>query len=114
MVNITEQQKKVIEANGHMVIEFKLWCKKAVNSVWDICRAIAEFISSFIEEKMKIVIAWAEDVYEKFEKQSIENYADKFIRSMEPRERYKLCKTLGIDYKPYIRRTPLYHCRNNC
>lgn len=27
-LNVSEDQKKVIESQGYMVVEFKLWCRK--------------------------------------------------------------------------------------
>lgn len=27
-LNVSEDQKKVIELQGYMVVEFKLWCRK--------------------------------------------------------------------------------------
>ena len=28
VLNVTEEQKKLIESQGYMVVEFKSWCKK--------------------------------------------------------------------------------------
>ncbi len=28
ILNVSEEQKKIIESQGYMVVEFKLWCRK--------------------------------------------------------------------------------------
>lgn len=33
---------------------------------------------------------------------------------LEPRDRYKVVKALGLNYKAYFNRKGSYHCRNNC
>lgn len=50
-LNVSEDQKKVIESQGYMVVEFKLWCRKLgkmileyTEKVIDTWRAIVLFI----------------------------------------------------------------------
>lgn len=41
-LNVSEDQKKVIESQGYMVVEFKLWCRK-------LCKMILEYTEKVID-----------------------------------------------------------------
>ena len=54
ILNVTEEQKKVIESQGYMVIEFKLWYRKLGDYLTEYVRGfndMSEVILLFLEEK---------------------------------------------------------------
>ena len=49
ILNVTEEQKKVIEEHGHMVIEFKKWCSDISVRITDVWNAIIFYLQQFVE-----------------------------------------------------------------
>lgn len=57
VINVTEQQKKIIESQGYMVIEFKAWVKKMLEWFRKWSEAVLDtwnMILGFLEQ-MKIL-----------------------------------------------------------
>ena len=55
ILNVTEEQKKVIESQGYMVIEFKLWYRKLGEMLIDYVRRWIDTwkaIMLFLQEKI--------------------------------------------------------------
>ncbi len=99
MINVTQKQKEFFNACGVEVIEFKRWVLKLKKDIDDIALAIIKCIN----ELAKIL-------------EPILEVVKKYLGSDEitARDKYKFCKSIGIDYQPYIKRNQIYRCRNNC
>lgn len=114
MVNVSQEMKEVIERHGHMVIEFKMWCRKLAVRISDMWRALAIWIWDFVE---KIIFP----AFEKL-KEHIGDVCDFCNNHIELRakkkytdERYTFVRKLGRKYEPkYMKRPNYYRCRNNC
>ena len=55
ILNVTEEQKKLIESKGYMVVEFKLWYRKLVEMLIDYVRRWIDTwkaIVLFLQEKI--------------------------------------------------------------
>lgn len=91
-ISVTQQQKEILNACGIEVMEYK-------RSVMKLQKGLNECVERAIES-MKPV---AEAIKKCLESEKV-----------SARDKYKLCKTLGIDYRPYIKRNQAYRCRNNC
>lgn len=42
ILNVTEEQKKLIESQGYMVVEFKAWAKKIIDVTWEITMQVID------------------------------------------------------------------------
>ena len=47
VLNVTEEQKKVIESQGYMVVQFKLWCKKLMERIEVAFRMLVDDMKKF-------------------------------------------------------------------
>lgn len=118
MVSVTQEQKEYIESKGFMVIEFKSWCKKFMESFTEFCNRIVEqgrLILLFLQQKM-------------FElANSIKDIAIRLIDEIEPvftyladykfgeKPRFGFVRSIGKKYLPRYQQRAIYHrCRNNC
>lgn len=99
MINVSQQQKEILNAYGIEVIEYKRQMMKTQKIIDDIARAMLECIKRLIEAIKPIVEAV---------KKCLES------ENVSASDKYKICKSLGIDYRPYIKRNHIYRCRNNC
>lgn len=99
MISVTQQQKEILNACGIEVIEYKRQMIKSQKIIDDIAKAFVECLERLIEVMKPVVEAI---------KKCLES------EKVSARDKYKLCKTLGIDYRPYIKRNQAYRCRNNC
>lgn len=92
MINVTQKQKEILNARGIEVIEYK-------RSVMKLQKGLNECVKRAIESMKSVAEAikkWLES------------------KRVSAGDKYKLCKSLGIDYHPYIKRNHIYRCRNNC
>ena len=72
-----------------------------------------EIIREFAEKIVDVFKKFCEAVNKIFEK--VKAYFNKFIYKMEPHERYKYLKSIGIRYyEPFFQRRGIIRCRNNC
>lgn len=119
MISITQEQKKVLNDNGVMVSEFKLWCKKAYGAVCDVCRAIAEYLVLVVR---KLCEAWQpiakafQELANKIGETEWDDTSKEIasMQSMTVKDRYRYCKVNGYPYQLFIKRKYQFHCRNNC
>ena len=118
MINITNEQKELIESKGYMVVEFKLWCKKLSEHIKEsFNRAIdgIEAVILFLQDMM----FRAFDSIKELSCRILEEYRP-FIDKMElqydydPRRKYPFVRSLGRKYEFNYSRVTIYHCRNNC
>ena len=120
VINVTEKQKKVIESQGYMVIEFKAcvkkmleWFRKWSGVVLDIWNMILDFL-----EQMKI-LRHCEKVVKEFAVcleplvKLIDNL--KIDCFEEPKVKYPFVRSIGRVYRPNVGREVIYHrCRDRC
>lgn len=122
IINITEEQRKIIESQGYMLIEFKLWANKAISLIHRLgyenemdthhlilaffsCKAtigVAEKLKEFgvrLTETLKPLL----DVLD-----SNDLYVESSIK-------YPLIRNLGRKYEVRYTQPIIYwRCRNNC
>ncbi len=91
MVNISQEQKELIEKAGYLVVQVKATIRKIKEFVYKIGRKIAELV-----ERMQKIIE------------------PEMMMQIEPRTRYKIVKKLGLNYSVYFNHKCFYRCRNNC
>ena len=119
ILTVTEEQKKVIESQGYMVVQFKLWCKKMIER-------FAEAFQKFIDG-MKEVILFLQDMMSRaFDSAKelagriLEEYRQIIDRlepeyDYEPRRKYPFVRSLGRKYEVNYSRVTIYHrCRDRC
>lgn len=99
MINVTQEQKEILNACGIEVIEYKRQIMKTEKLIDDIVKEMTECVKRVIEVMKPIVEAI---------KKCLES------EKVSARDKYRVCKSLGIDYRPYIKRNHIYRCRNNC
>lgn len=120
VINVTEQQKKVIESQGYMVIEFKAWVEKMLEwfrkwsgVVLDIWNMILDFL-----EQMKILRHCEKAVKEfavclELLVKPIDNL--KIDCFKEPKVKYPFIRSIGMKCQPNFSNKVVYHrCRDRC
>ena len=122
IINITEEQKKIIESQGYMVIEFKLWVNKSMPLIhrfgfgnkMDTYRLLMTFFSCKftigITKKLEEIGVWLTDTL----KPLLDEFSldDSYIES---KDKYPFIRSLGRKYEMRYRKPVIYHrCRNNC
>lgn len=113
MITITDKQKRMIESQGFMVVEFKLWCKKLQSVMADAIHRLSDVYNAiilFLQDKM---LRAFESIHSLAERISME------LKSCIDREHraianYPFIKKLGNKYKCNYVPVTIYHCRNNC
>ena len=113
--NVTEEQKKVIESQGYMIVEFKLWCRKLgemllmyTTKVIDTWRAII----LFLQEQATKAFRHIKDFVER-----ISNELEPYVKQLEyadrEKDKYPFVRSLGKTYKVNVSRKVIYHrCRD--
>ena len=118
VLNVTEEQKKVIEEHGHMVIEFKLWYRKLGKMLIDYVRRWIDTwkaIMLFLQEKVlnahDTLIDLSERLLMEF-KPHVEQFENVNCREHREYEFVRLpCKT----YRLNLSKKVVYHrCRDRC
>lgn len=118
VLNVTEEQKNVIESQGYMVVEFKLWYKKLgemlINYVrrWiDTWRAII----SFLQEMAFKAFGNLKDLSERFALE-FKLYSERLEDiDYSEKQKYPFVRYLGRKYQPIFRHRMIYHrCRDRC
>ena len=113
VLNVTEEQKKLIEEHGHMVIEFKKWCRDISVRITDVWNAIMFYLQQFVE---RVVIPCIDklinDAKEVFT--TLSCFIDKADLYVE-RPKYPFIRSLGRKYQPNFSYKVIYHrCRDRC
>lgn len=123
ILNITEQQKKVIESRGYMVIQFKAWVKrffewfnKWSSQVIDTWKLIISFLKQKVRECSLALHEFAICIKEKLEPLiELMNSINKERADYEPRRKYPFVRSIGRKYElRYRQAVYLHRCRNNC
>lgn len=118
VLNVTEEQKKLIESQGYMVVEFKAWYRKLGSMLIDYARRVIDtwqtimlFLQSKVLNACESIIELSERLLTEFKPyieqlehvNSKENVEYEFVRS--------LCKT----YRLNLSKKVVYHrCRDRC
>lgn len=117
VLNVSEEQKKFIESQGHMVVEFKLWCRK-------LSKAILEYATKVIDTWRAIILFLQEQAIKAF--RPLKDFAERISNDLAPymnqleradrkKEKYPLVRSLGRAYEVNARRKVIYHrCRDRC
>lgn len=121
VANITEEQKRLIESQGYMVVEFKAWYKKLADFAWELGVHIIDTwkaIISFLQEKVFKAFDCLKDMAERFAlefKPYIEKIEDNFCEGYKAERKYSFVRNLGKKYEPRYMQTVIYHrCRDRC
>ena len=118
VLNVTEEQKKVIESQGYMVVEFKLWFRKIGNMLIDYARRVIgtwKAIISFLQEMAFKTFDNLKDFAERF---SFE--FNEFSERLEgidysEKQKYPFVRSIGRKYQPNFSNRVIYHrCRDRC
>ena len=120
MLNISEEQKRLIESQGYMVVEFKAWAKKMLEwfRKWsEVVLDTWNMIFGFLEQ-MEISRQCAKAVKE-FSVcleplvEAIDNLKDYCFD--EPKVKYPFVRSIGRTYRPNFGSKVIYHrCRDRC
>ena len=118
ILNVTEEQKKLIESQGYMVVEFKAWYRKLGNMLIDYARRVIDTwkaIMLFLQEK---VLKAYESILDLSERLFVElkPYVEQLehVNSKENVE-YEFVRSLCKTYRLNLSKKVIYHrCRDRC
>lgn len=117
VLNVTEEQKKVIESQGYMVVEFKLWYQK-------LGKMLVEYAKKIIDTWRAIISFLQEQAIKVFK--PLKDFAERILNESKPclkksehlcceKKKYPLVRSLGIAYETNISKRIIYHrCRDRC
>lgn len=117
ILNVTNEQKKVIESQGFMVVEFKLWYRK-------LGKMILEYAEKVIDTWRVIVLFIQEQAIKSFK--HIKDFVERLSNELEPymgsldymdceKKKYLFVRSLGRAYEANVRIKVIYHrCRDRC
>ena len=117
VLNVTEEQKKVIESQGYMVVEFKVWYKKLLDIAceWGI-RIIDTWkaIISFLQEMVFKAFDNIKDLEERFALE-FKPYLERLEDIYSEKQKYPVIRSIGRKYQPNFSNRVIYHrCRDRC
>ena len=118
ILNVTEEQKKLIESQGYMVVEFKLWYRKLGEMLIDYVRRLIDTwkaIMPFLQEKVlnmyDTIIDFSERLLMEF-KPYVEQFEN--VNRREHRE-YEFVRSLCKTYRLNLSKKVVYNrCRDRC
>lgn len=117
ILNVSEEQKKIIESQGYMVVEFKLWCRK-------LGKMILEYAEKVIDNWKAIFLFIQEQEIKAFK--HIKDFVEQLSNELEPymnsldymdceKKKYLFVRSLGRAYEANVSRKVVYHrCRDRC
>lgn len=117
MLNITEEQKKFIESQGYMVVEFKLWYRKLGEMLF-------EYAVKVIDTWRAIILFLQEQAIKAFK--HIKDFVEQLSNELEPymssldymnceKKKYLFVRSFGRTHEANVRRKVIYHrCRDRC
>lgn len=119
VLNVTEEQKKLIESQGYMVVEFKLWCEKLLEHLGEVFQRVIDGLKGvilFLQDMMfKVFDSFKEPASRIWEvyKPYIDDIKPEF--GHESREKYPFVRSLRRKYQPNFSHKVIYHrCRDRC
>ena len=118
ILNVTEEQKKLLESQGYMVVEFKAWFGKFGEMLIDYVRrqidtwkAIMLFMQEKIAKSVDTLICFSERLLMEF-KPYVERL--EYVNRREHRE-YEFVRSLCKTYRLNLSKKVVYHrCRDRC
>ena len=118
VLNVTEEQKKLLESQGYTVVEFKLWFRKLGKMLIDYVRrwidtwkAIVLFLQEKIAKAVETLIDLSERLLAEF-KPYVEQL--EYVNSREHRE-YEFVRSLCKTYRLNLSKKVIYHrCMDRC
>ena len=118
ILNVTQEQKKLLESQGYMVVEFKLWFRKLGEMLIDYVRRWIDTwkaIVLFLQEKIAKAVDALVDLSEWLStelKPYVEQLED--VNRREHRE-YEFVRSLCKTYRLKLSKKVIYHrCRDRC
>ena len=118
ILNVTEEQKKLIESQGYMVVEFKLWYRKLGEMLIDYVRRwidTRKVIVLFLQEKITKAVDALADFSERLLAQ-FKPYVEQLenVIRREHRE-YEFVRSLCKTYRLNLSKKVIYQrCRDRC
>ena len=118
VLNVTEEQKKLIESQGYMVVEFKLWSRKLGEKISEYVRRWIntwKAIMLFLQEKIAKAVDTLVDFSERLLAE-LKPYVEQleYVNSREHRE-YEFVRSLCKTYRLNLSKKVIYHrCRDRC
>ena len=118
VLNVTEEQKKLLESQGYMVVEFKSWYRKLGSMLidyakrWiDTWKAIVLFLQEKIAKAVDTLADLSERLFAEF-KPYVEQL--EYVDHREHRE-YEFVRSLCKTYRLNLSKKVVYHrCRDRC
>lgn len=117
ILNVSEEQKNIIESQGYMVVEFKLWYRK-------LGKMILEYAEKVIDTWRAIVLFIQEQAIKAFK--HIKDFVERISNDLAPymkqlehidreKEKYPFVRSLGRVHEVNVIRKVIYHrCRDRC
>ena len=118
ILNVTEEQKKLIESHGYMVVEFKLWYRK----LWE---KISEYVRRWIDTWKAIVLFLQEKIAKDVD--TLSDFSERLLAEFEPyveqledvnrreHREYEFVRSLCKTYRLNLSKKVVYHrCRDRC
>lgn len=117
ILNVSEEQKKIIESQGYMVVEFKLWCRKLGKMILEYAEKVIDTwraIVLFIQEQAIKAFKHIKDFVERISNES-EPYVKQLEHAYREKDKYPFVRSLGRAYEANVSRKVIYHrCRDRC
>ena len=118
ILNVTEEQKELIESQGYMVVEFKLWFRK-------LGEMLIDYVRRWIDTWKAIVLFLQEKIFEAYN--TLDGLVERLCIELKPyverledvyckeRQKYPFIRSLGRKYQPNFSYKVIYHrCRDRC
>lgn len=117
ILNVTEEQKQLIESQGYMVVQLKKWCR-------DIEPILKQCIDKFVDS-FNLIFTFLQDMYLKV-CQCVEPLVEFGIEVIDEFKlndefydietvKFPFIRSIGCKYEPNISNRVIYHrCRDRC
>lgn len=114
VLNVTNEQKAVIEQYGHTVIEFKAWCYKLCAVVIDTVEKTWRALMIFVEHITQQLKPFIDELVSKL-RENIDYYKSTEVSTIYEKPKYAYVRSLGRKYEPkYCNLQYRRRCRDNC
>lgn len=118
ILNVTEEQKKLLESQGYMVVEFKLCFRK-------LGEMLIDYVRRWIDTWKAMVLFLQEKIFEVYN--TLDGLVERLCIELKPyvdrlkdvyceeRKKYPFIRSLGRKYQPNFSYKVIYHrCRDRC
>ena len=117
IINVTEEQKKLIESQGYMVVEFKLWHKKIIE-------LIIEYASRVIDTWKQIILFLQDKILKAFDRikelsftiaEDFKSFNDNLESVYDTCKKYAFVRELGNkNYRCFFHKKKIRRARSCC